>query len=331
MKVLVTGATGFIGSHLISKLRTIETWRIRAVIRSQSNQKQLPENIESVAVGNIDRHTDWKEALQNIDTVIHLAGRAHILDDRSANSEAEFIEINTEGTANLTRQSIQAGVKHLIFISSIGAMATLSEQTLTEVTAPQPDTPYGRSKLEAERQVIDLARDTSLKWTILRPTLVYGAGNPGNMAMLVKLIQKQLPLPFSSIDNRRNFLYVGNLVDAIATCLTDEKAQNQLFLIADSQVLSTPQLIAQIARAMKLPVRLIPISPSFLKGLGYVGDLASSILDKSLPITSQSIDKLLGSLAVDNFHIRQTLNWQPPYTTEDGLNRSFLVDEFHKN
>jgi nucleoside-diphosphate-sugar epimerase len=326
MKVLVTGATGFIGNHLIFKLKTIENLSIRAAIRSQSSQSsqnQLPEGIEFVTVGNIDRDTDWQEALKDIDTVIHLAGRAHILDDRVANPEAEFIKVNTEGTANLAGQSIQAGVKHFIFISSIGAMATLSEQTLTEATTSQPDTPYGRSKLEAEQQLIKLAKDTSLNWTILRPTLVYGANNPGNMAILVKLIQKQLPLPFGSIDNRRNFLYVGNLVDAIATCVTNEKAKNQLFLIADTQVLSTPELVTQIARAMNLPVKLLPIPSSLLKGLGYVGNLASSILDKSLPITSQSIDKLLGSLAVDNRHICQTLDWQPPYTTEEGFDRSF--------
>jgi len=321
VKVLITGATGFIGGHLITRLESLADFQLCAAIRSAQSQQKLPTIVETVVVGEIDRHTDWSLALEGIETIVHLAGRAHILNEQAAHREAEFIRVNTEGTTNLVRQSIQAGVKHFIFISSIGAMATLSDRILTESTPPQPDTPYGRSKLQAETELIKLAKNTDLSWTILRPTLVYGEGNPGNMASLVKLIRRKLPLPFGAIDNQRSFLYVGNLVDAIAVCITNQQAKNQLFLISDTQKLSTPKLIVQIAQALNLNVTLIPVAPSLMRLLGFVADLSASIFQRSLPLSRSAIDKLVSSLAVDCSHICQTLDWQPPYTTQQGLDK----------
>ena len=321
IKVLITGATGFLGGHLLSRLEQLPDCQLRAAIRSEQSQDRLRSSIDAIVVGEIDLHTDWSQALEGIETVIHLAGRAHILDDRAANPEVEFIRVNTEGTVNLVRQSIQAGVKHFIFISSIGAMATLSDRILTETTPPQPDTHYGRSKLQAETELIKLAGYSNLSWTILRPTLVYGEGNPGNMASLIKLIKRKIPLPLGAINNQRSFLYVGNLVDAIAVCLTNQQAKNQLFLISDTQKLSTPQLISQIAQTLSIPVLLIPIAPSLLRLLGSVIDLAVSVSPKSLPLSHSAIDKIIGSLAVDCSHICQTLDWHPPYTTEQGLDK----------
>lgn len=313
---LVTGATGFIASHLIPSFEQ-QSWQIKAAIRGDSTQ--LSPSITRINVGNIDGNTEWHNALKDTDTVIHLAARAHILHEDISNSEAEFFIVNVEGTANLVNQSIQAGVKHFIFISSIGAMATLSNQPLTESSPCQPDTPYGRSKLQAEQALINLASQSNMTWTILRPTLVYGPGNPGNMERLVKLISKGFPLPFGSVNNHRSFLYVGNLVDAIATCLTHPNAKNQTFLVSDDQDLSTPQLIGKLAHHMGQPSRLFPTPLSLLKLAGYAGDGIQSLSQKPLPLNSGTIDRLLGSLFVDSSHIRNTLNWQPPYTVDEGL------------
>ncbi len=311
---LVTGSTGFIASNLIPSLLQ-QDYSVRAAIRNQTNELEVP----TTNVGNINGSTQWQEALTNIDTVIHLAARAHILQDDTPNPEQEFHKVNTQGTANLVKQSIAAGVKHFIFISSIGAMATLSPQTLNENSPCNPDTPYGKSKLQAEQALINLASNSNMTWTILRPTLVYGPGNPGNMARLIQLIKLGLPLPFGAVKNSRSFLYVGNLVDAIITCLSHPHARNQTFIVSDGENLSTLELIKKISHHLQLPSHLLPIPPNLLRISGKLGDKLEPILKRPLPINSPTIDRLLGSLVVDNSHIRTTLNWQPLYTVDQGL------------
>lgn len=318
---LITGATGFVASHLIPYLNK-QGWQIIVATRRCYPSGRFPSTVASVAIGEIDSHTNWREIFSGIDTVIHLAARAHIIHDNIPNPEDEFFKTNTSGTANLVKQSIQTGVKHFVFISSIGAMATLSNQPLSENSPCQPDTPYGRSKLQAEQALISLASQSNMTWTILRPTLVYGPGNPGNMERLIKLIERGLPLPFGRIDNRRSFVYVGNLVDAIATCLTHPDARNQTFLVSDGQDLSTPELIRKIAHHLERPCHLLPVPPHLLRIAGHVGDTVEQLTKRSLPLNTLTLDRLLGSLFIDSSYIRRTLNWQPPSTVDEGLSNT---------
>ncbi|MBE9090494.1 NAD-dependent epimerase/dehydratase family protein [Microcystis aeruginosa LEGE 11464] len=315
--ILVTGATGFIGSYLLPILSQ-QKFQITAAVRNNLSQS-LSIPIKTIKVGHIDEKTNWQKALEGIDIVIHLAARAHIINETIPNPEAEFIKVNTQGTANLVEQSIQAGVKHFIFISSIGAMTTQSDRILTENSPCHPDSPYGRSKLQAEQALINLAKDSNMTWTIIRPTLVYGPGNPGNMERLMKLIKRGLPLPFGAIKNRRSFVFVGNLVAAIITCLDHPNAANQIFLISDNQAVSTPQLIRLIAQRIQQPCQLLPVPTTLLRFLGYLGDRVESITGKNLPFNTYNIDRLLGSLTVDSSHIQKTLDWQPTFTLEQGL------------
>ena len=318
--ILVTGATGFIGCHLLPVLHQ-QGWQTTAAVRDDFRQP-LSIPIKTIKVGEIDDMTDWQEALLGIDTVIHLAGRAHILHETISNPEAAFIKVNTKGTINLVKQSLKAGVKHFIFVSSIHAMAAESDDILNENSSCHPDSPYGRSKLQAEQALIELAKDSNMTWTILRPTLVYGPGNPGNMERLMKLIKRGLPLPFGAIKNRRSFVFVGNLVAAIITCLDHPNAANQIFLISDNQAVSTPQLIRLIAQQIQQPCQLLPVPTTLLRFLGYLGDRIESITGKNLPFNTYNIDRLLGSLAVDSSYIQKTLDWQPPFTLEQGLART---------
>lgn len=315
--VLVTGSTGFVGRHLLPVLQQRD-WQITAAVR-QDWQHSQATSIKTIVTGEIDGNTDWREALQGIKTVIHLAGRAHILHESASNPEAEFFRVNTEGTTNLVKQSIAAGIEHFVFISSIHAMTTSSDRILSESSTCQPDTPYGCSKIQAEEALIAEAKNSNMTWTILRPTLVYGAGNVGNMERLIKLVKLGLPLPFGAINNRRSFIYVGNLVDAIATCLTHPQAANQLFIVSDNRDLSTPQLIHLIARQMHKPTYLLPIHPELLKILAYVGDGIEFLLKRPIPLNSSNLVRLFGSLFVDSSHIQNRLNWQPPFTIEQGL------------
>jgi nucleoside-diphosphate-sugar epimerase len=315
--VLVTGSTGFIGSHLLPTLHQ-HNWQITAAIR-QEFEFPASLSIKTIKVGEIDDMTDWQEALLGIDTVIHLAGRSHILHETISNPEAAFIKVNTKGTINLVKQSLKAGVNHFIFVSSIHAMAAESDDILNENSPCHPDSPYGGSKLQAEQALINLAKDSDMTWTILRPTLVYGLGNRANMDRLMKLIKRGLPLPFGAIKNRRSFVFVGNLVAAIITCLDHPNAANQIFLISDNQAVSTPQLIRLIAQQIQQPCQLLPVPTILLRFLGYLGDTIESITGKNLPFNTYSIDRLLGSLAVDSSYIQKTLDWQPPFTLEQGL------------
>jgi nucleoside-diphosphate-sugar epimerase len=303
--IVVTGATGFIGCHLLPALNNQDLQLVLTVRHHLS--KELNSDYKVVNVGEIDEKTDWTEALIEVDTIIHLAARAHQLNDQAVDPEAEFLRVNYEGTKNLVRQAIASGVKHFIFISSIGAMATLSEQVLTEESPCHPDTPYGRSKLQAEKALTELCHDSPMTWTIIRPTLVYGAGNPGNMERLIKLVKRGLPLPLGSIHNQKSFLYVGNLVDAIATCIDHPNAKNQTFIISDGEDLSTSDLIRRLGKALDKSPLLLPFPPELLR-------LATKLLGKA-----DVGDRLLGSLQVDNSRIRQTLDWKPPYTVDQGL------------
>lgn len=311
--VLVTGATGFVARYLLPVLHE-RGWSVIAAVR-RPFPSPPPIPLTEVEVGEIDGETNWRKALAGVDRVVHLAARAHILRDDAANPEAEFMRTNCEGTANLVRCAIAAGVGHFVFVSSIGAMTTLSAQRLTEASPCRPDTPYGRSKLEAEQALRHLAEKGGMSWTILRPTLVYGAGNPGNMERLIALVRSGLPLPLAGIDNCRSFVFAGNLADAIAHCLTHPQAANQTFLLSDGQDVSTPQLIRLLAESANLPCRLVSVPPAVLRGLGKGGDVLG------LPWNSATCDRLLGSLAVDSSRIQTVLSWQPPFTLEEGLSQ----------
>lgn len=304
--VLVTGATGFVGGHLLPCLAE-HPYQLRIALRNSSPQLSLPPDADLIQVGDIHALTHWQEVLGGVDIVIHLASRAHILKETAADPMAAFKRVNIEGTRALVQQSIQAGVQQFIFISSIGAMATLSDTCLTEESPCHPDSPYGRSKWQAEQDLIALAQPTAMRWTILRPTLVYGPRNPGNMERLIKLVNQGFPLPFGLIKNRRSLVYVGNLVDAILTSLENPKAFNQTFLISDGLMISTAELIRAIAQALHRPARLLPIPPILIQLLGI------------LTGKTDAVDRLLGSLAVDSDKIFQTLDWTPPYSMEQGL------------
>lgn len=305
MRILISGHTGFIGRHLTLALAA-KGHSIVGISRHVDRTLSTP-NFHQIEIPSIEQYSSFDRSLVGVDAVIHLAGRAHIIKDAALDPTAEFFKINTQGTISLAQAAIKAGVKHFILMSSIGAMTTISSNILTEASPCDPDTPYGKSKLAAETALIELCQNSRMDWTIIRPTLCYGPGNPGNMERLLKLINSNLLLPFGSIDNQRSLIYIGNLVDAIITCLDRPNARNQTFLVSDGETLSTPDLICHLAQFLDKRSILLPISPSLLRFLG-------TITGKSL-----AVERLLGSLVVSNEKISTTLNWQPPYSIEQGL------------
>ena len=324
MRVLVTGATGFVGRHLLPVLHDAGH-SLTLPLRHIDSQARLAKVTESGAerisvLGDIDEGTDWREALEGVDAVIHLAARAHLLDESADQSDA-FVRVNARGTARLVEQSVEAGVRQFVLMSSIGAVTAASDRLVTLDTPCAPETPYGRSKLAAERALIELSRGTAMSWTILRPTLVYGPGNPGNMQRLVALVKRGLPLPLGAVTNRRSFTFVENLAKATTIVLSHSGAADATFLVADGQDLSTPELIRRIAALAGSRTRLPSVPMPLLHGLARGADAFTAATGKALPLSSPSLRRLVSSLYVDIEPLRAELGWTPPIGVDEGLRR----------
>jgi nucleoside-diphosphate-sugar epimerase len=309
MNILVTGANGFVGSALCQEIASSTNWSIYGTMRSHQQTIALLPTVRPIIIDSLTSTNSYQKILSEIDCVVHLAARVHMMKDRATNPLAAFREINTYGTANLAKEAADRGVKRFIYISSIKVNGEESGNgcAYTEESLPNPQDPYGQSKLEAEQALDRIASETGMEVVILRPPLVYGPKVKANFLQLLRIVKKGVPLPLSSINNARSLLYVGNLVDAILTCLSHPNAAGQTFLLSDGEDLSTPELIRRLAKAMKQPDRLFPVPPSFLKKIG------------KLTGKSTTVERLLGSLTIDNSKIQQTLNWKPPFTVDRGL------------
>ncbi|WP_194442093.1 UDP-glucose 4-epimerase family protein [Pseudoalteromonas simplex] len=302
MKLLITGYSGFVGSSLCKKL--CNNHQLHLLGRKGSD-------CGVVFTSNIDANANFSKALTDIDCVIHIAARVHIMNDSSNDPLSEFKAINTHGTVNLAKQAVQAGVKRFIFISSIkvNGESTTGNSPFKSTDQPAPEDPYGISKAEAELQLLELGKQTGMEIVIIRPPLVYGEGVKANFASLMRLVGKGLPLPFRLITkNKRSLVSVYNLVDLIKECIDHPKAANQVFLVSDDQDLSTAEMVALMAKVQGKPNIGIPVPLWCFK-------LAGKLLAKQ-----DVIDRLTGSLQLDITHTKNTLNWSPPYSVEHGFN-----------
>ena len=308
--ILVTGGSGFVGSALIKRLLS-EHRDILAVGRSDVN---LP--VETVKVSSFSELGALGQRLGSIDVVVHCAARAHIMNDNTVDPLAEYRKVNVDGTLNVARHALEAGVKRFLFVSSIKVNGehTPPGRPFTEEAAPAPEDPYGISKYEAERELQALCAETGMELVIIRPPLVYGPGVKGNFASMIRLMEKGLPLPLGAVRNKRSLVALDNLVDLIVTCVDSPAAANQVFLAADGQDISTTELLRNVANAMGKPARLLPV-PSGLLMLG------ASLFGKKAVAK-----RLLGSLQVDISKARELLGWQPPVSVEEGLARAVRVN-----
>lgn len=304
-KILVTGANGFIGRHLVSLLQN-GGYQVRPCVRTSDKLANL-EN--GVAIGDLNQDTHWKEALQGIDVVIHLAARAHILDRKKARDLGSFWIPNVEGTKSLVKAAIGMGIRRIVFLSTIGVLGnkTFPGHFFSEQDPPQPSGPYSKSKWEAEKILQSLTGGTNLEWTILRPPLVYGPKAPGNFGRLVGLVRSGIPLPIKTFSNQRHHVFVYNLCHALITSAFHPHAAGKTFLISDDESISTSDLIKNIADASNSRARLFPFPCAFFK-------LLASALRKG-DIASRLIDPLL----INSSYIRNTLSWSPPFSLDEAI------------
>jgi nucleoside-diphosphate-sugar epimerase len=313
--IAVTGATGFVGQAVVRELASL-AFNVRAVVRTVSSGSKPPNsNITYTAIGEINSHTDWSAALTGVDCVIHCAARAHVMNETQADALAAYRAVNVQGTHRLAEQAAAAGVKRLVFLSSV----KVNGETTDGLPRPfgvsndaKPEDPYGISKWEAEQALWEVSAKTGLEVVIVRPPLVYGPGVKGNLARLLKLVRSGVPVPLGAVRNKRSLIGLDNLVDLLICCVDHPVAAGQTFLVSDGQDLSTPDLLRHMAAAMGRSARLFPVPVSLLRA-------AASALGKQA-----EIDRLVGSLQIDSSHTRQVLGWVPPVSVQEGIRRMVL-------
>lgn len=305
--VLVTGATGFVGQTLCERL-ALSGHIVRAALRSD---RPVPLCVsEKVVVGDIGASTDWSRALRGVDAVLHVAARAHILNDPQANSDAYF-ETNARGTRGLAAQAARAGVRRLVFLSSIkvNGEGTVA-RAYTSDDEPNPQDPYGSSKWLGEQYLCEVAAGSNLETAIVRSPLVYGPGVRANFLRLLGWVAKERPLPLGAVHNRRSLVSSANLADLLVRLVIHPRASGRVWMAADGEDLSTPGLILRIGSCMHRRVRLLPVPTPILR-------LAGLLTGKSAEVA-----RLCGDLRVDITRTRNELGWIPPDTVDAGIART---------
>jgi nucleoside-diphosphate-sugar epimerase len=310
MTVLVTGASGFVGRAVWLRLNGMSGVTAVGSVRRAGVVAQPSAPL--VTVGALSAQTDWSAALAGVHAVVHTAARVHVMQEGATDPLEEFRRVNVQGTLNLARQAVSAGVQRFVFVSSIkvNGEATQPGSPFAADDVAAPLDAYGLSKMEAEQGLRDVAVKTGLEVVIIRPPLVYGPGVKANFAAMMRWLQRGVPLPLGAIHNQRSLVALDNLVDLIVTCLTHPAAANQTFLVSDDEDVSTTELLRRMGGAMGRPARLIPAPASFLQG-------AAALLGKR-----DVAQRLCGSLQVDIQKTRQFLGWNPPLTLDQGLKRA---------
>jgi nucleoside-diphosphate-sugar epimerase len=342
--LLITGINGFVGRGLAAALQESDCLvkgTEKGDRKAEKGEGKRKNGSQVFVTGEIDERTDWSEALDGIDVVVHLAARVHVMDDSAADPLAEFRKVNTAGTLNLARQAAVAGVKRFIFISSIkvngeetGRPETGDRRTgnkgkdgftqrrkdakvrgkgneessfFSESDVACPQDAYAVSKWEAEQGLMAIAEKTGMEVVIIRPPLVYGPGVKANFRLLMKWVKRGVPLPLGAVHNKRSFVALDNLVSFIICCMDHPRAANEVFLISDEEDVSTTELLQKMARAFGKRSFLLPVP------VGLMTFVAGPLGKKDVA------DRLFGSLQVDSSKARDLLGWTPVVTMDEGL------------
>ncbi|MEB0122553.1 SDR family oxidoreductase [Pseudomonas sp. CCI1.2] len=305
--ILVTGATGFLGSSLVRHLASSDAFFVKAPVRHL--RVIFPVGVEILPIEDLDASTNWQTALLGVEFVVHTSARVHVMSETAKDPLVEFRKVNVEGTLNLARQAAAAGVKRFIFISSIkvNGESTLPGKPFSAHDAPAPKDAYGVSKLEAEKGLYRLAASTGMEVVIIRPVLVYGPRVRANFLSMMQWLSKGIPLPLGAVHNQRSLVSLENLISLIVSCINHPRAANQTFLVSDGQDISTEHLLKKLASALGKPARLMPVPVWLMHGVAVLlgrRDLSS---------------RLFGSLQVDISKNRELLGWTPPVSLDQGL------------
>jgi len=306
--ILVTGANGFVGKALVTEL-AMRDLPVFALVRQASGS--LPEKVKKREISDLTEVIDWLPIVQDIETVVHVAARAHIMNDASPDPLIEFRKVNTAVTLNLAKQAADAGVKRFIFVSSIKVNGELTRKNTPFKPNDYflPSDPYGLSKYEAEQGLLEMSKKTEMEVVIIRPPLVYGPGVKANFASMMRWVKKGVPLPFGAVNNQRSFVALDNLVSFITCCIDHPKAANEVFLISDGEDVSTTQLLQKVGRAYGSKAKLLAFPVSLMEA-------AAKLVGKE-----SMASRLFASLQVDNSKAERLLGWKPVITMDEQLKK----------
>ena len=323
VKVLVTGATGFVGKAVLEDLLS-ESYSVKALVRQSS--EFLPLIVEQVVVGDLadlnlrDFGGLLRKAFKDVDVIVHAAARAHIMNEDSSDPLSQFRKVNRDVTLLLAHLAAESGIKRFVFLSSIKVNGenTLPGKPFKPDDTNIPEDPYGLSKYEAEQGLLSMAKETEMEVVIIRPPLVYGPGVKGNFNSIMKWANMPLPLPFGAIHNRRSLVALDNLVSLVNLCVNWEKsfkAANQVLLISDCNDISTTQLFEKVRQVLDYRFKfvskawLLPVPVCIL--IFFLKVLGKADISK----------RLIGSLQVDNSKTNELLGWKPVVSMDEQLEK----------
>lgn len=316
-EICISGASGFVGRHVVSHLES-RNWHVRSLRRSSGpppgHHHRRSWAIDFSNAGNL------REALAGADTIVHLAGRAHVVREQAADPLAAFRAANVEITRQIAEAAVAVGVRRVIFASSVAVFGSVPGKVLDDTSPPAPDTPYGVSKLEAEHVLGQIAEETGLEVVCLRPPAVFGPGMRGNPLRLMELIRRGVPIPLGGVENRRSFIYVENLAAAIAAAIEMPLTSLRSFIVTDGTVLSTTELLLAMARSLERRPRLLTIPEVTLTLAGIVGDWVNRIT--SVPLSSYEVRRLLSSFEVNGAPFAHASGFQPVIEFDEGMRRT---------
>lgn len=306
-KVLVTGASGFVGQALC-KVLISHGYDVWVAVRSAS-QDRLIKGVSVGLIGDIGPDTEWTGVLSGVETIFHLATWTPTADEPAPKNPAkDFFRVNVEGTRHLALSAVTAGVQRFVFASSVMVYGEAQRASpINDSILPTPSEPYGRSKLEAERVLAEVSSNSGLETVIVRIPLVYGPSTRGQLLRLMRVCSWPFPLPFANVQNQRSMIYVGNLIDALILCSNHPRAAGQIFLVRDNEDVSTPKLIAQLRKALGRSTLLFPVPECFLRPFRY-------FVRRYLSIAISP-----DSFVVDDSRIRQELGWHTPFSLNEAL------------
>ncbi|WP_321811542.1 NAD-dependent epimerase/dehydratase family protein [Burkholderia sp. BCC1985] len=306
MRIAISGANGFVGRAVSLRANAHGNHVIGLVRRPGVCESYVHECV--IGDDNFAGVANGFPGLDRCDVVIHLAARVHVMRDRVANPLAAFRAVNVEGSLNVARAALRAGARRLVLVSSIKALGEGEPgRPWREDDEAMPTDPYGMSKLEAELAIREFGQTQGLEVVVVRPPLVYGPGVGANFLGLMKAVDMAIPLPLASVTARRSLVYVENLADSLLRCASDPRAAGECFHIADDDALSIVELLRALGDVLGRPTRLFPVPVAALHALG------------KLTGRHAAVDRLTGSLRLDTAHVKRTLDWQPPFTTQQGL------------